>query len=48
MKTMMVAYDANFNRMDEEVIEGSSTSNYVSEPRPLGASIDSMRTILDM
>jgi len=30
-KTMMVPYDANFNRMDEEVIEGSSTSNYVSK-----------------
>jgi lipopolysaccharide export system permease protein len=48
MKTMMVAYDANFNRMDEEVIEGSSTSNYVSKNlAQLGASIDSMRTILD-
>ncbi len=47
-KTMMVAYDANFNRMDEEVIEGSSTSNYVSKNlAQLGVSIDSMRTILD-
>ncbi len=47
-KTMMVEYDANFNRMDEEVIEGSSTSNYVSKNlAQLGVSIDSMRTILD-
>ncbi len=48
VKTMMVAYDANFNRMDEEVIEGSSTSNYVSKNlAQLGASIDSMRIVLD-
>jgi lipopolysaccharide export system permease protein len=34
--------------MDEEVIEGSSTSNYVSKNlAQLGVSIDSMRTILD-
>jgi len=47
-KTMMVPYDANFNRMDEEVIEGSSTSNYVSKNlAQLGVSIDSMKTILD-
>ena len=44
----MVPYDANFNRMDEEVIEGSSTSNYVSKNlAQLGVSIDSMKTILD-
>jgi len=47
-KTMMIAYDANFNRMGEEVIEGSSTSNYVSKNlSQLGVSIDSMSVILD-
>ncbi len=47
-KTMMIAYDANFNRMGEEVIEGSSTSNYVSKNlTQLGSSIDSMSVILD-
>ncbi|MDY9918346.1 lipopolysaccharide export system permease protein [Porphyromonadaceae bacterium NLAE-zl-C104] len=47
-KTMMIAYDANFNRMGEEVIEGSATSNYVSKNlAELGASIDSMSLILD-
>lgn len=47
-KTMMIAYDANFNRMGEEVIEGSSTSNYVSKNlSQLTSSIDSMSVILD-
>lgn len=47
-KTMMIAYDANFNRMGEDVIEGSSTSNYVSKNlSQLGVSIDSMTVILD-
>lgn len=47
-KTMMVSYDANFERMDEGVIEGSSTSSYVSKNlSQLGVSIDSMRTIMD-
>ena len=47
-KTMMIAYDANFNRMGEEVIEGSSTSNYVSKNlSELGVSIDSMSLVLD-
>lgn len=47
-KTMMISYDANFNRMGEEVIEGSSTSNYVSKNlTELGLSIDSMTVILD-
>ncbi|MDD2315105.1 MAG: LptF/LptG family permease [Proteiniphilum sp.] len=48
VKTMMIPYDANFNRMGEEVIEGSSTSNYVSKNlSELGASIDSMTMIMD-
>ncbi|WP_298647358.1 LptF/LptG family permease [uncultured Proteiniphilum sp.] len=48
IKTMMIAYDANFNRMGEEVIEGSSTSNYVSKNlSELGVSIDSMSLVLD-
>ena len=48
VKTMMISYDANFNRMGEDVIEGSSTSNYVSKNlTQLGASIDSMTTIMD-
>jgi lipopolysaccharide export system permease protein len=47
-KTMMISYDANFNRMGEEVIEGSSTSNYVSKNlSELGTSIDSMTMIMD-
>lgn len=47
-KTMMIAYDANFNRMGEEMIEGSATSNYVSKNlSQLGASIDSMSVVLD-
>ncbi len=48
VKTMMISYDANFNRMGEEMIEGSSTSNYVSKNlSQLGVSIDSMTTIMD-
>lgn len=48
VKTMMIPYDANFNRMGEEVIEGSSTSNYVSKNlTELGVSIDSMTMIMD-
>jgi lipopolysaccharide export system permease protein len=48
VKTMMISYDANFNRMGEDVIEGSSTSNYVSKNlAELGTSIDSMTTIMD-
>ncbi len=47
-KTMMVSFDANFDRIDEGVIEGSSTSNYVSKNlSQLGVSIDSMSLILD-
>ena len=47
-KTMMISYDANFNPMGEDVIEGSSTSNYVSKNlTELGLSIDSMTVILD-
>ena len=47
-KIMMISYDANFNRMGEDVIEGSSTSNYVSKNlTELGLSIDSMTVILD-
>ena len=48
VKTMMISYDANFNRMGEEVIEESSTSNYVSKNlTELSASIDSMTIIMD-
>jgi len=48
VKTMMISYDANFNRVGEDVIEGSSTSNYVSKNlAQLSASIDSMTTIMD-
>ncbi len=48
VKTMMISYDANFNRMGEEVIEGSSTSNYVSKNlSELSTSIDSMTMIMD-
>lgn len=48
VKTMMISYDANFNRMGEEMIEGSSTSNYVSKNlSQLGISIDSMTTVMD-
>lgn len=48
VKTMMISYDANFNRMGEEVIEGSSTSNYVSKNlSELSTSIDSMSMIMD-
>lgn len=47
-KVMMIPYDANFSRMGEEVIEGSSTSNYVSKNlSELSISIDSMRHIMD-
>ena len=47
-KTMMISYDANFNRMGEEMIEGSSTSNYVSKNlTALSTSIDSMTMIMD-
>lgn len=47
-KVMMIPYDANFSRMGEDVIEGSSTSNYVSKNlSQLSVSIDSMRVILD-
>jgi Predicted permeases len=48
VKTMMISYDANFNRMGEEVIQGSSTSNYVSKNlSELSVSIDSMEVIMD-
>src|SRR5690554_2936890 len=47
-KVMMIPYDANFSRMGEEVIEGSSTSNYVSKNlSELSISIDSMKLIMD-
>ena len=47
-KTMMISYDANFNRVGEEMIEGSSTSNYVSKNlSELSNSIDSMTVIMD-
>ena len=47
-KVMMIPYDSNFSRMGENVIEGSSTSNYVSKNlTELSISIDSMRQIID-
>lgn len=47
-KSMMISYDGNFNRMGEDAIEGSATSNYVSKNLiELGNSIDSMTLILD-
>lgn len=47
-KTMMIPYDANFNRMGEEVIEGSSQANYVSKNlSQLMFSIDSMKLVID-
>lgn len=47
-KTMMISYDANFNRMGDEVIEGSGQANYVSKDlRELTVSIDSMNGIMD-
>ena len=47
-KTMLIPYDANFSRMGEEVIEGSSTSNYVSKNlSELSVSIDSMELVMD-
>ncbi len=47
-KKMMVSYDANFARVGESVIEGSSTSNYVTKNLfELGVSIDSMELIMD-
>src|SRR5690554_4439289 len=47
-KTMLIPYDANFSRMGEEVIEGSSTSNYVSKNlSELTVSIDSMEHLMD-
>ncbi|MEN6589612.1 MAG: LptF/LptG family permease [Proteiniphilum sp.] len=48
VKTMMISYDANFNRMGEDEIKGSSTSNYVSKNlAELSTSIDSMMIIMD-
>lgn len=48
VKTMMISYDTNFNRMGEEDIQGSSTTNYVSKDlSELRSSIDSMVVILD-
>lgn len=48
IKTMMIPYDANFNRMGEDVIEGSSSSNYVSKNlSELRVSIDSMVQVVD-
>lgn len=45
---MMIPYDSNFSRMGEDVIEGSSTSNYVSKNlSELSVSIDSMKHVMD-
>ncbi len=47
-KSMMISYDANFNRIGEDAIEGNASSNYVSKNMSqLTASIDSMSHIMD-
>ena len=47
-KTMITPFDANFNRMDEEVIESSTASNYVAKNlSQLKSSIDSMKHEVD-
>jgi lipopolysaccharide export system permease protein len=47
-KTMLIPYDANFNRMGEEVIEGNAGSNYLAKDLvQLTVSIDSMKHVLD-
>lgn len=47
-KVMITSFDANFNRMGENVIEGNTSSNYVSKNLwQLKASIDSMEYEVD-
>lgn len=47
-KTLITPFDANFNRMDEEVIESSTSSNYVAKNlSELKSSIDSMTHEID-
>lgn len=48
MKRMFIQFDANFNRIDDSMIEGSSQSNYVSKNLvELKESIDSMVYTID-
>ncbi|MDD3788395.1 MAG: LptF/LptG family permease [Petrimonas sp.] len=47
-KQMIIQFDANFNRLDDSMIEGSSSSNYVSKDLgQLMKSIDSMKYQID-
>lgn len=47
-KTMTIPYDDNFNRMEESVLQESSSSNYVSKNiAQLRVSIDSMEQLID-
>ncbi|MFY9173609.1 MAG: LptF/LptG family permease [Petrimonas mucosa] len=47
-KTMTIPYDDNFNRLEESVLQESSSSNYVSKNiTQLRASIDSMEQFID-
>ncbi len=47
-KTMTIPYDDNFNRMEESVLQESSSSNYVSKNiAELRVSIDSMEQLID-
>lgn len=47
-KTMTIPYDDNFNRMEESVLQESSSSNYVSKNiNKLKSSIDSLETYID-
>lgn len=47
-KTMIISYDDNFNRMEESVLQESSSSKYVSmNLSQLRASIDSMELLVD-
>ncbi|MDO5523769.1 MAG: LptF/LptG family permease [Bacteroidia bacterium] len=47
-KTMTIPYDDNFNRMEESVLQESSSSNYVSKNiAQLRVSIDSMEQFID-
>ncbi len=47
-KTLVISYDDNFNRMDENVIQDNESSSYVSKNiRQLQKSIDSLESVVD-
>jgi lipopolysaccharide export system permease protein len=47
-KVMLIGFDANFNRMSEEDIEGRTSIAYISQNlKELKTSIDSMRYVVD-